>query len=74
LACEILPGLPAEEFGFEDQESAKKIIFKKLITLKLEALESLGAAYYSYPKQEKEKHYSRSQAKIGRILSLYYFY
>jgi hypothetical protein len=46
----------------------------KVLSLKVEALEFLGAGFYAYGAKNKSFLYNRSREKIGGILSLIYFY
>lgn len=49
-------------------------LLKKFMTLKTEALENLGAGFYSFGNRSKAILYNRSREKIGGMLSLVYFY
>ncbi|MFP5387196.1 MAG: helix-turn-helix domain-containing protein [Bacteriovoracia bacterium] len=46
----------------------------KFLDLKAEALELVGAGFYSYDNKLKARLYDRSRAKVGGMLSLVYFY
>jgi excisionase family DNA binding protein len=45
---------------------------QRIRTLKLDALELVGAGYYSFNKKEKRNLYNQSREKIGAILALLY--
>lgn len=47
---------------------------EKLYTMKLEALEFLGAGFYAYEPKLKKELYNRSREKVGGMLSIIYFY
>lgn len=49
-------------------------LHKKFLTLKMEALEFLGAGFYAFGSRNKAILYSRSREKVGGMLSLAYFY
>lgn len=49
-------------------------LHKKFLDLKAEALELVGAGFYSYDNRLKARLYDRSRAKVGGMLSLVYFY
>lgn len=45
----------------------------KLLLLKMEAIELLGAGFYAYEAKNKKALYNKSREKVGGILSLIYF-
>lgn len=46
----------------------------KFDTLKMEAIELIGAGFYSFDNKLKARLYDHSRAKVGGMLSLFYFY
>lgn len=49
-------------------------LHRKFLTLKMEALEFLGAGFYAFGSRNKALLYGRSREKVGGMLSLAYFY
>lgn len=49
-------------------------LHEKFLNLKAEAVELLGAGFYSYDNRLKARLYDRARAKVGGMLSLVYFY
>ncbi len=49
-------------------------LHQKFLNLKMEALEFLGAGFYTYSSRNKAILYGRSREKVGGMLSLAYFY
>jgi len=69
LAKDILRGLEINKIS-----GTHPRLEGKLYTLKLEALEFLGAGFYAYEPINKKALYNRSREKVGGILSIIYFY
>lgn len=65
LAKEVLQGMEGKSFSPE--------LDSKILSLKMEALELLGAGFYAYEAKNKKALYNRSREKVGGILSLIYF-
>lgn len=65
LAKEILRGM--------DFKTSSPELAGKLLSLKMEAIELLGAGFYAYEAKNKKALYNRSREKVGGILSLIYF-
>jgi hypothetical protein len=61
---EVKPFFPADSKDLTD----------KFLSLKMEALEFLGAGFYAYRPKNKSFLYNRSREKVGGILSLLYFH
>ena len=70
IAKEVLSDFDAPSFFPKDRSD----LGKKVLQLKTEALEYLGAGFYSYGSRNKVMLYNRSREKVGGILSLIYFY
>lgn len=70
IAKEVLTGMNSKTIFPENRPDLEQ----KLRTLKVEALELLGAGFYAFGSQNKSILYNRSREKVGGILSLVYFY
>lgn len=70
MAKEVLRNINSRDF-FAD---SRVDLHKKFLDLKTEALELLGAGFYSYDNKLKARLYDHSRAKVGGMLSLVYFY
>ncbi|OYW93303.1 MAG: hypothetical protein B7Z18_06775 [Alishewanella sp. 32-51-5] len=49
-------------------------LHEKFLNLKTEAVELLGAGFYSYDNRLKARLYDRARAKVGGMLALVYFH
>lgn len=70
MAKEILQGINSKNFFPPERAD----LHKKFLDLKAEALELVGAGFYSYDSRLKARLYDRSRAKVGGMLSLVYFH
>lgn len=70
MARETLQEINSNDF-FDKKDTA---LLSKFDNLKLEAIELIGAGFYSYDNKLKARLYDHARAKVGGMLSLFYFY
>lgn len=68
LCCEYLKKVSPDQLSLTTPEVKNKIAI-----LKIEAIELLGAGYYSYSNHEKQALYKKARERVGGLLSIYYF-
>ncbi len=70
MARETLKETDATEL-FDKNDTA---LLSKFHNLKMDAIELIGAGFYSFDNKLKARLYDHSRAKVGGMLSLFYFY